>query len=47
MGPVSARAFGDPASAMTMLGVTGTNGKTTTTYLVEGIVRAAGFRAPG
>ncbi len=45
MGPVSARAFGDPASAMTMLGVTGTNGKTTTTYLVEGIVRAAGFRA--
>jgi UDP-N-acetylmuramoyl-L-alanyl-D-glutamate--2,6-diaminopimelate ligase len=41
MGAVSARAFGEPASAMTMLGVTGTNGKTTVTYLVEAIARAA------
>ncbi|MEX0651425.1 MAG: Mur ligase domain-containing protein, partial [Actinomycetota bacterium] len=31
MGPVAARAFGEPAASMTMLGVTGTNGKTTTT----------------
>jgi UDP-N-acetylmuramoyl-L-alanyl-D-glutamate--2,6-diaminopimelate ligase len=28
-----------------VLGVTGTNGKTTTTYLLEGIIGAAGFRA--
>jgi UDP-N-acetylmuramoyl-L-alanyl-D-glutamate--2,6-diaminopimelate ligase len=46
MGPIAARAFRDPASAMTMLGVTGTNGKTTTTYLLEAIARRAG-RRPG
>ena len=45
MGPMSAVAFGQPARAMTMLGVTGTNGKTTVTYLLEAIVRAAGVRA--
>ena len=27
--------FGDPASRMTVIGVTGTNGKTTTTYLIK------------
>ena len=27
--------FGDPAASMTMVGVTGTNGKTTTTYLLK------------
>ena len=26
--------FGDPASEMTVIGITGTNGKTTTTYLL-------------
>ncbi|MDB4954812.1 MAG: UDP-N-acetylmuramyl-tripeptide synthetase [Myxococcales bacterium] len=41
-----ARSFGDPAKAMTLIGITGTNGKTTTTYLVEAILRAAGHR-PG
>ncbi len=46
MGPLAARAFREPASAMTMLGVTGTNGKTTTTYLLEAIARRAG-RHPG
>ena len=46
MGPIAARAFGDPAAAMTMLGVTGTNGKTTTTYLLEAIARRAGL-VPG
>ena len=34
------------ASALTLLAVTGTNGKTTTTYIVEAMLRAAG-RAPG
>ncbi|MDH4111274.1 MAG: UDP-N-acetylmuramoyl-L-alanyl-D-glutamate--2,6-diaminopimelate ligase [Actinomycetota bacterium] len=45
MGPMAARAFREPAEAMTMLGVTGTNGKTTTTYLVEAIARRGGVRA--
>ena len=45
MGPVAARAFREPATSMTMLGVTGTNGKTTTTYLLEAIARRAGVRA--
>jgi UDP-N-acetylmuramoyl-L-alanyl-D-glutamate--2,6-diaminopimelate ligase len=42
MGPLAALAFREPASAMTMLAVTGTNGKTTTTYLLEAIARRAG-----
>ena len=45
MGPVAARAFREPATSMTMLGVTGTNGKTTTTYLLEAIAPRAGTRA--
>ncbi|HVF06941.1 MAG TPA: Mur ligase family protein, partial [Actinomycetota bacterium] len=44
MGPVAALAFREPASSMTMLGVTGTNGKTTTTYLLDAIARRAGHR---
>jgi UDP-N-acetylmuramoyl-L-alanyl-D-glutamate--2,6-diaminopimelate ligase len=35
---------GDPAEALTLVGVTGTNGKTTTTFLVDGVLRAAGHR---
>ncbi len=46
MGPMSAVVFGHPADALTTVGVTGTNGKTTTTYLLESILRAAG-RVPG
>jgi UDP-N-acetylmuramoyl-L-alanyl-D-glutamate--2,6-diaminopimelate ligase len=46
MGPVSAVAFGRPASAMTTVGITGTNGKTTVTYLLASIFRAAGW-TPG
>ncbi|MET0800481.1 MAG: UDP-N-acetylmuramoyl-L-alanyl-D-glutamate--2,6-diaminopimelate ligase [Actinomycetota bacterium] len=45
MGPIAADAFRDPAVAMTMLGVTGTNGKTTVTHLVEAIVRRSGLLA--
>jgi UDP-N-acetylmuramoyl-L-alanyl-D-glutamate--2,6-diaminopimelate ligase len=44
LGPVAARFFGRPSRAMRCLGVTGTNGKTTTTYLLESIARAAGER---
>jgi UDP-N-acetylmuramoyl-L-alanyl-D-glutamate--2,6-diaminopimelate ligase len=46
MGPVSALVFGDPAASMTVIGVTGTNGKTTVTYLLESVFRRAGL-APG
>lgn len=46
MPPMAARFFGDPATSLTILGVTGTNGKTTTAFLLESILRAAG-RATG
>jgi UDP-N-acetylmuramoyl-L-alanyl-D-glutamate--2,6-diaminopimelate ligase len=46
LGPVASRLAGDPSADVTLVGVTGTNGKTTTTYLLEAIWRAAGHR-PG
>ena len=42
----SSRLVGDPCQRMSLLGITGTNGKTTTTYLMEAILAAAGLR-PG
>jgi len=33
--PLSSRLYGDPSSAFTTLGITGTQGKTTTTYIAE------------
>ena len=44
VGPVAARFHGEPSRAMRVIGVTGTNGKTTTTHLLEAIARAAGER---
>ena len=42
---ISANWFGHPAEEMTILGVTGTNGKTTTTYLLKAMLEgAAGAR---
>jgi UDP-N-acetylmuramoyl-L-alanyl-D-glutamate--2,6-diaminopimelate ligase len=38
-------AHGRPDEALTLIGITGTNGKTTVTYLVEAIAAAAGRRA--
>jgi UDP-N-acetylmuramoyl-L-alanyl-D-glutamate--2,6-diaminopimelate ligase len=38
----AANFYGHPADALKLVGVTGTNGKTTTTYLVDSILRAAG-----
>jgi UDP-N-acetylmuramoyl-L-alanyl-D-glutamate--2,6-diaminopimelate ligase len=35
--------FGHPSRALTVVGVTGTNGKTTTSYLVEALLRARGL----
>ncbi|MGE0403831.1 MAG: UDP-N-acetylmuramoyl-L-alanyl-D-glutamate--2,6-diaminopimelate ligase [Kofleriaceae bacterium] len=42
LGVMIGNALQNPAKKMTLVGVTGTNGKTTTTYLVESILRAAG-----
>lgn len=39
---MSAAALGWPADQMALLGVTGTNGKTTTTYLLDSILRSSG-----
>jgi UDP-N-acetylmuramoyl-L-alanyl-D-glutamate--2,6-diaminopimelate ligase len=46
LGEVAAEVYGHPAAAMRMLGVTGTSGKTTTTFLIRAGLRAAG-RVPG
>jgi UDP-N-acetylmuramoyl-L-alanyl-D-glutamate--2,6-diaminopimelate ligase len=35
---------GHPSRAMTLVGITGTNGKTTTSYLAEALLRARGLR---
>src|SRR6478609_5164878 len=45
VGPLAARLAGEPSRALRCLGVTGTNGKTTTTYLLGAIAAAAGERA--
>ncbi|MFZ5871496.1 MAG: UDP-N-acetylmuramoyl-L-alanyl-D-glutamate--2,6-diaminopimelate ligase [Actinomycetota bacterium] len=42
LGGLAAAVYGDPASRLLLLGVTGTNGKTTTTYLLDAALRAAG-----
>ncbi|WP_428835476.1 UDP-N-acetylmuramoyl-L-alanyl-D-glutamate--2,6-diaminopimelate ligase [Saccharopolyspora thermophila] len=43
LGAASALIYGDPSSKLRVLGVTGTSGKTTTTYLLESALQAAGF----
>lgn len=43
---ICANWFGYPARKMKIIGVTGTNGKTTTTYILEAIVKHAG-KKPG
>jgi UDP-N-acetylmuramoyl-L-alanyl-D-glutamate--2,6-diaminopimelate ligase len=42
LGPVSSWVYDEPSAALLVLGVTGTNGKTTTAYLLEAGLRAAG-----
>ncbi|MEJ7800845.1 MAG: Mur ligase family protein, partial [Ilumatobacter sp.] len=42
MGPAAAAAHGDPGERLTLVGITGTNGKTTTTAMLGSILSAAG-----
>lgn len=44
IGPLAAAVHGWPARNLRTVGITGTDGKTTTAYLLEGALRAAGFR---
>jgi UDP-N-acetylmuramoyl-L-alanyl-D-glutamate--2,6-diaminopimelate ligase len=43
MGHAAAAVHRHPASKLRMIGITGTNGKTTTTHMLAGILRAAGL----
>jgi UDP-N-acetylmuramoyl-L-alanyl-D-glutamate--2,6-diaminopimelate ligase len=45
LGRLAARVYGEPAAAMRMIGVTGTQGKTTTTRLLEGGLTQSGDTA--
>jgi UDP-N-acetylmuramoyl-L-alanyl-D-glutamate--2,6-diaminopimelate ligase len=42
MAPLAARFFGDPSGALRVIGITGTNGKTTTAFLTRQILQGAG-----
>jgi len=44
MGPIAAAFFGHPSRRMTVIGITGTNGKTTTTSLLAAVLESAGLR---
>jgi UDP-N-acetylmuramoyl-L-alanyl-D-glutamate--2,6-diaminopimelate ligase len=46
LGRLSAQVYGEPSRQLRVLGVTGTSGKTTTTFLMRAGMRAAG-RVPG
>ncbi len=42
MSAISARFYGNPSEKLVLVGISGTNGKTTTTWIVEHILKAAG-----
>jgi UDP-N-acetylmuramoyl-L-alanyl-D-glutamate--2,6-diaminopimelate ligase len=44
MAPAAARFHGDPTATLRVVGVTGTNGKTTTCFLLRGLLEAGGLR---
>lgn len=44
LAPLSAEFYEHPSDAMTMVGVTGTDGKTTTSHLIEALLRRSGRR---
>ena len=43
MARIAAEFYGNPTSTLPLIGITGTNGKTTTTYIIEAILAAAGI----
>jgi len=46
LGQAASRWHGEPSTRLPLVGITGTNGKTTTSFLLEALLRAAG-RRPG
>jgi len=42
MGPAAARFYGDPSRDLSVIAVTGTNGKTTTTFMVRAMLEGSG-----
>jgi UDP-N-acetylmuramoyl-L-alanyl-D-glutamate--2,6-diaminopimelate ligase len=44
LGRIASWIYGEPSRRLALTGITGTNGKTTTSYLVESGLRAAGLR---
>src|SRR3954465_15800026 len=44
MGPAAARFFGDPTAELRVVGITGTNGKTPTAYLIRHLLESAGVQ---
>jgi UDP-N-acetylmuramoyl-L-alanyl-D-glutamate--2,6-diaminopimelate ligase len=42
LGPIAARVYGQPSRALSVIGITGTSGKTTTSFLVRAGLLAAG-----
>ncbi len=42
LGPLASRLHGDPSSSLNICGITGTNGKTSTCYIAEAMLKLAG-----
>ncbi|MDQ7851066.1 MAG: UDP-N-acetylmuramoyl-L-alanyl-D-glutamate--2,6-diaminopimelate ligase [Armatimonadota bacterium] len=45
LGALAAAFYGHPAEALTVIGVTGTNGKGVTTFFIDAILKGAGYRS--
>ena len=44
LGVIAAQIYGDPSAFLTVIGITGTSGKTTTSYLLEAGLMASGLK---
>ncbi len=44
LGRLASRFYGEPSKQLVLIAITGTNGKTTTSYLIEQILTSAGYR---